>query len=183
MDFAHFKPPLSVIKDYYRTNCTISEECCQYIPRHIPSDPLTCDKMPVMTEHDFWDYVRKGMADRWNSQRIEDKYTSSIPDVFYSIPVGKHSVAGMVELKVQEPNKSGGVNARHYTQEQRDFARIHKGRTFCLVRIGPQTMLFSWKVADEILRGQQVEWHESVALYHSTSPNWDTIARLLKADY
>lgn len=132
-----------------------------------------------MLEKDFWTIVRKGIGSLWRAQRVEDELASDVPDVVFSIPANNRRVMGMIEIKVQAPNKKGCVNARHYTQGQRDFAQMH-GAVFMLVLVGDWVMLFDSNVSNEILRGQTIQWHIERALYSSITPDWSRLISAIK---
>jgi hypothetical protein len=129
-----------------------------------------------MLEKELWNVVRGGMSNLWRAQRVEDSMSPDIPDVYFTIRNGLHSdrLGGWLELKCQEPRKRGGVNARHYTQGQRDFAQLHQ-TVFLLLYSSGWFMLFDHHTADDILRGQTLEWHRDQALYASTQPAWSQI--------
>lgn len=132
-----------------------------------------------MLEEDLWKKVRKGIGAKWRPQRIEDSNCSDIPDVYFTIPHGSHRTGGWIELKCQEPNRRGGINARHYTQGQRDFAALHQ-TVFLLLYSGGWFMLFDHAKSDEILRGQTMDWHLQTAIWSSKRPDWAEFTGLLR---
>lgn len=100
-----------------------------------------------MSEANLWDYLSCGMGNRWEAQRHEDKLTSGIPDVSYSM----NGVHGWIELKYlsKPPNGNSAIMViKHYTPDQRNWIERHGkagGRVFILLRVDTTYMLFDWK--------------------------------------
>lgn len=132
-----------------------------------------------MLETDLWNKTRKGFGSLWRARRIEDKLSLGVPDVFFSFPTTNGRVSGMMELKCQDANKSGNIVARHYTQDQRDFATLHE-TVFLLLHCGGWLFLFDSTHAPDLLSGQSFDWHLSVALYSSQSPDYAVLANILR---
>ena len=133
-----------------------------------------------MLEEDLWNKTRKGIGAMWRCNRLEDKLSSGVPDVFFTLPSdNKVRIAGMMELKCKDPGKRGGISAAHYTQDQRDFALLHESVLLFLYS-GGWYMLFASSVAPDILKGQSVDWHRENALYSSKSPNWGDIITTIR---
>jgi hypothetical protein len=132
-----------------------------------------------MLETDLWTKLRKAMGAKWRGQRIEDSISSDIPDVFFTLRCSDRRVAGMMELKCQEPNKKLGINAKHYTQGQRDFAILHDNAVFLFLYSGGWYMMFGSDQANLILRGQSLDWHREVSLWSSQTLIGTNIASIL----
>ena len=133
-----------------------------------------------MLEKDLWIKTRKGVGAKWRASRLEDKLSAGIPDVFFTLPSDDIRIAGMIELKCQEQGARGGIFAAHYTQDQRDFALLHESVLLWLHSSG-WYMLFPSDVADDILRGQSLDWHKEKALYSSQSPDWTVFIGIVRS--
>lgn len=122
-----------------------------------------------MLESVFWKKLDKAAGKRWNSHRIENKINNNTPDVFVSIPSYNNiMISCMLELKCQEISAKGTINAKHYTQGQRDFALIHRN-VWLLLQSSNAYYLFDYTVANIILRGQSLDWHKSIAIVFNQS--------------
>lgn len=132
-----------------------------------------------MLESDLWKKVRIGMGNRWKAHRIENRIDEGTPDVFFTIPVHGIAtrVAGMVELKSQEPRKNSGVVIPHFTQDQRDFIRLH--HTFLLLYCNKHYLLFGPTTGYLVGMGQSFDAHKECALWASDKPDWDEFTRAL----
>lgn len=133
-----------------------------------------------MLETELWKKVRAGLGDKWRGHRIENRINAGTPDVFFTLILDGVRSAGMLELKCQEPGKRGGINAKHYTQEQRDFATLHDAVLLMLYSNG-WYVLFDSVLCDEILRGQSFNWHIENSIYASLSPDWSEVALIIKS--
>lgn len=132
-----------------------------------------------MLEKDMWAKVRKNIGTRWRAHRIENRLDEGTPDVFFSIqaPGIATRIASMIELKSQEPRKNSTVKIPHYTQEQRDFVKLH--HTFLLLYCNGHYLLFGPTTAHLVGLGQSFEAHQAVALYASDCPDWDEFISIL----
>lgn len=132
-----------------------------------------------MLESDLWKKLRTGMGSRWRAHRIENRIDEGTPDVFFTIAVPGTAtrVAGMVELKVQEPRKGQKIVIPHFTQDQRDFIRLH--HTFLMLYSNGYYMLFGPTTGHLVGRGQSFEDHKAVALWSSDRPNWDQFSQVV----
>lgn len=124
-----------------------------------------------MLEADLWKKLKKEMGNRWRAHRIENSIDANTPDVLFSIDRNGQRKMGMIELKCQEPNKSGNLNAPHYTQGQRDFATLYES-TFLLLHSDGVIYLFNWSTSQEILRGRSLGWHRKNALFAENLVNF-----------
>jgi len=134
-----------------------------------------------MLEKDLWVKVRKGVGPRWRAQRIENRIDEGTPDVFFSIQIPGIAtrVAGMVELKSQEPRRGLRVVIPHFTQDQRDFIKLH--HTFLLLYCNNHYLLFGPTTGYLVGNGQSFDAHKEVALWASDNPDWDEFTRVLSA--
>ena len=132
-----------------------------------------------MLESDLWKKLRTGMGSRWRAHRIENRIDEGTPDVFFTIAVPGTAtrVAGMVELKSFELPKSRKITLRHFTQDQRDFIKLH--HTLLLLYSNGHYMLFGPTTGHLVGRGQSFEDHKAVALWSSDCPNWDQFATVV----
>lgn len=132
-----------------------------------------------MLESLLWQKVRKGVGSRWRAQRIENRIDEGTPDVFFTIAVPGMAtrVAGMVELKSYEPRKGQKVVIPHFTQDQRDFIRLH--HTFLLLYCNKHYLLFGPTTGYLVGNGQSFDAHKEVALWASDCPDWDEFTQTL----
>ena len=132
-----------------------------------------------MLEGDMWIKVRKGIGNRWRAHRIENKIDEGTPDVFFSIqmPGMATRVAGMIELKTEKSRKGQKIVIPHFTQNQRDFIKLH--HTFLLLYCDFHYMLFGPTTGYLVGLGQSVQAHKDLALYCSDCPNWDEFIKIL----
>lgn len=127
----------------------------------------------------MWVKVRKGIGSRWRAQRIENRIDEGTPDVFFSIqkPGIATRIASMLELKSEEPRKGQKIVIPHFTDDQRDFIRLH--HTFLLLYSDCHYMLFGPATGYLVGMGQSVSAHKEVALYCSDRPDWDEFIQIL----
>lgn len=129
-----------------------------------------------MLESDLWKKLNRAIGPLWRACRVENKLDDGTPDVFFSIPTPNGRVAGMMELKCQDPTKKSTITARHYTTGQRDFARMHRGTVFFMLHSGGVYMLFG---SAEAADGQSLGWHTSNSIYSSTTLDGPAIVAAL----
>lgn len=104
-----------------------------------------------MSESNLWSYLRVGMGPLWEAQRHEDKLTSGIPDVSYSI-----THHGWIELKYlpDKPKRDNSIlKIDHYTPEQRNWLTLHGARgglCFLMLQVDKTYMIFDWTKAQRI---------------------------------
>jgi len=97
-----------------------------------------------MSERTFWNYLRKGMRQRWEVVRIENTCSRGTPDTAYSMD----GVHGWIELKFEKEwpkRESTKLRLAHFTPEQKIFIRKHGtagGRCFLFLRVGSDFLLF-----------------------------------------
>lgn len=114
-----------------------------------------------MSESSMWGRVRKALAPL-DPVRIENRLEKGTPDVWY--------VEGAIELKWcrKIPKRGGIVHLDHeLTQEQRVWAirRAHAGgRTWVLLKLETEYMLFKGEVAAEYLGYSTLEKLREVAV-------------------
>ena len=101
-----------------------------------------------MSENGLWDKLSKGMGAMWEAQRHEDRYSTGIPDVSYSM-----KYHGWIELKfLKSPpvNADTAMRIKHYTSDQKNWITRHgkrAGLCWILIQVGEVFMLFDWTKA------------------------------------
>lgn len=99
-----------------------------------------------MSERGLWSRVRKAIRDL-DPVRVENRVEAGTPDVNFTL--------GWIELKYQRrtPKKGGILKLDHdFSIEQRVWAiRRHRagGKTYVLLKIGPEYLLFKGYIAAE----------------------------------
>lgn len=100
-----------------------------------------------MSERGLWSRVRKAIRDL-DPVRVENRVEAGTPDVNFTL--------GWIELKYQRraPKRGGILKLDHdLSYEQRVWAiRRHRagGKTYVLLKIGPEYLLFKGYVAAEV---------------------------------
>ena len=117
-----------------------------------------------MLESKFWKKLKTTVGNKWRCCRIENSIDSGTPDIVFSIQCKHNRIIGMIELKCQDSNSTGGIKANHYTQTQRNFAILHES-TFLFLHSDDVCYLFDWTNSNDILKGQSIEWHKNNSLF------------------
>ena len=134
-----------------------------------------------MSEARLWKYVREGMNLHWEAQRIEDKLSSGVPDVMYSI---KHH--GWIELKYLPKITKGVLSIHHLTAEQRNWIERHgrrTGKVFLLLQVTTHYLLFGHESIRQI---GKVSFDEHVAMARAHwvhRINWESLLAQLNAPW
>jgi hypothetical protein len=133
-----------------------------------------------MSEHRLWLYLRDNMASSWEAQRHEDRLSTGIPDVSYSM---LHH--GWIELKylAAAPKKaSTPMRIEHYTTDQRNWIMRHGSRgglVFLLLQVGRDYLLFDWTRAREIGQVTFAEHCAMAAKHWAGRINWSELSYAL----
>lgn len=131
-------------------------------------------------ESKLWQYVRDGMGNRWDAQRIEDSLSVGIPDISYCITVN-----GWIELKhvPKAPIKSETVmKIKHWTAEQENWL-ITRGKRggscFVLIQIENCYLLIDWSECHLIGKVNFTQLCDAaIRVWHSRI-NWEELTKLL----
>lgn len=119
-------------------------------------------------------YIMRTMGTRWDAQSHEDRYSTGVPDLSFSLRDGKGN--GWIELKqVEKWGKEGSlVKPRKFTSEQINWlTKRHRygGGCFVLVKVEKDYFIFSATMAEEIAKGMTKNgyflsaircWHGSI---------------------
>jgi len=140
-----------------------------------------------VSEKGFWQYVKKGMADRWNASRHEDGNSSpGTPDVSFGLN-GRH---GWIELKILERRHRREhtiVRLEHFTVWQKrwltDRGKAANGGCWFFLRVGPPSdreyLLFNHNLVNKIGFLTMDEMVEIADGYWQNSINWDELEDIL----
>jgi hypothetical protein len=133
-----------------------------------------------MSEHRLWEYLRDGMGGAWAAQRHEDKLSTGIPDVSYSI--SRH---GWIELKYisTKPSKSTSIlRIPHYTEDQRNWLTSHGSRAglcFLLLQVEKTYMVFDWTKAWRVATLPYADHEAMATAMWKGKIDWGQLRRIL----
>lgn len=130
-----------------------------------------------MSEHRLWLYLRTGMGSRWEVQRHEDRLSTGIPDLSYSMAVN-----GWIELKYLPKIPKGQLTIRHYTVDQRNWLIRHgkrSGLCFLLLQIDREYMIFDWTKVARVGQATFEEHREFAVKTWTGKINWSELGAIL----
>lgn len=133
-----------------------------------------------MSEARLWQYLRTGMGSAWEAQRHEDKLTSGIPDVSYSM--SRHGWIELKYLSTKPKRAESPLKIDHYTVDQRNWLTRHGSRAglcFLLLQVEKTYMLFDWTKAMEIGTVPYARHLEMASAVWQTHIDWRHLGLLL----
>jgi len=126
-------------------------------------------------EKTLWYYLKKGMGQRWNACRHEDRSTPGTPDVSFGISRG---LQGWMELKAIDdwPRRDSTiVRIRHLTRVQKLWL-TRRGETgascWILVRVKRDYLLFHWTNIDRLGEMTRSEMYDAATRVYTGSIDW-----------
>jgi len=135
-------------------------------------------------EQQLWDYLKRGMLLKWEAQRHEDKYSTGIPDVSYSI--GRHGWIELKRLKSKPVNNDTILHISHYTADQKNWLFRHGskgGACFILLQIENVYMLFGWESCVWVGEMTYDEHIKAAIRVWTGNINWDELCYILEFGY
>lgn len=141
-------------------------------------------KLPTR-ESRLWKYLRDGMGNRWQANRIESSTSVGIPDVEFAV----FGASGWLELKtLDEFPKRDTTNVRipHFTPEQRLWFRNrakYKHDCFLMVRVGSEHFLFAGYQLPLIGETTAEGWRKQAIRYWPDKVDFDDLAICLEVTW
>lgn len=137
-------------------------------------------------EQKLWDKLSLIMAGSWRADRIENKISQGIPDVYFGVSAQLH---GWIELKVLPEFPKAAVSkvkVPHYTAWQANWHWMHRDfgtRSWIAIQHGDELYVFASRLALALFEGLNgTEFRtSSVVVDLKKATNLDIIDALLRA--
>ncbi len=137
-------------------------------------------------EQKLWDRLSNLMASSWRADRIENKISQGIPDLYFGIST---QLLGWIELKAMPEfpkTATTKVKLPHYTAWQANWhwtRRDFGTRSWIMVQVGDELFTFPARLALALLEGMNTKEFRSAAVIKDMkkATNLDIIDALLQA--